>query len=53
MFKVEVMAYDHNWDVYSYPDYVLSSTASDSEEVVVIAVTWRCYGGEMTTAHYY
>jgi glucosylceramidase len=49
--SVEVMAYDHNWDVYSYPDYVLSSTASDSEEGEVTAVAWHCYGGEMTTAH--
>jgi glucosylceramidase len=48
--NTKILAWDHNWDVPSYPESVLSSSAGNN----VAGVAWHCYGGApsaMTTVH--
>lgn len=44
--SVKLLAYDHNWDVPSYPlDVLTQSTAGTFS-----GTAWHCYGGDMATA---
>lgn len=45
--QVRLLAYDHNWDVPSYPLDVLGAMASPS---TFAGTAWHCYGGEMAPA---
>jgi O-glycosyl hydrolase len=45
--EVQLLAYDHNWDVPSYPLDVL---ASMKERDTFVGTAWHCYGGEMAPA---
>jgi glucosylceramidase len=49
--KIEIMAYDHNWDHPEYPEDVINRSSKDSSPVHSVA--WHCYGGDMATAHSY
>lgn len=40
----DVLAYDHNWDVPSYPETVY---ADPSAAATVAGTAWHCYGGEV------
>jgi glucosylceramidase len=49
----QVMVYDHNWDMESYPAYVLGNLNNNAQKVVHGAA-FHCYGGEVsnqTTLH--
>jgi hypothetical protein len=45
--EVQLLAYDHNWDVPSYPLDVL---AGMKERDTFVGTAWHCYGGEMAPA---
>jgi O-glycosyl hydrolase len=40
----EVLAYDHNWDVPSYPETVYADPAAAA---TVAGTAWHCYGGDV------
>lgn len=42
--STDVLAYDHNWDVPSYPETVYADPAAAA---TVAGTAWHCYGGEV------
>jgi glucosylceramidase len=44
--QAKLLAYDHNWDVPSYPLDVLKN----SPQGTFAGTAWHCYGGDMATA---
>jgi len=44
--EAKLLAYDHNWDMPSYPLDVLSATPPGT----FAGTAWHCYGGDMATA---
>lgn len=44
--EAKLLAYDHNWDVPSYPLEVLNGTAPGT----FAGTAWHCYGGDMANA---
>jgi O-glycosyl hydrolase len=44
--NVKLLAYDHNWDVPSYPLSVLDATTPGT----FAGTAWHCYAGDMTSA---
>lgn len=44
--SVKLLAYDHNWDVPSYPVDVLSGTSPGT----FTGTAWHCYAGDMASA---
>ena len=40
----EILAYDHNWDVISYPETMYADPARRG---IVTGTAWHCYGGDV------